>query len=88
MAPPKLIHLYMDNFWKFFGQVLGCLDYRADVVVEHMHYMAGKSQADEQYLDVNSKEMYENDKKTYMEYVQTDLKHDLEMLVVGLGLVK
>ena len=88
MAPPKLVHLYMDNFWMNLGQALNCIDYRGNVIIEHMHYMAGKSQADEQYLDVNSKEMYENDKKTYMEYVQTDLKHDLEMLVVGLGLVK
>ena len=88
MAPPKLVHLYMDNFWMNLGQALQCIDYRGGVIVEHMHYMAGKSEADEQYLDVNSDEMYQKDKATYIEYVQTDLKHDLEKLIVGLGLVK
>lgn len=88
MAPPKLIHLYMDNFWMNLGKALQCLDYVGNVTIEHMHYMAGKSEADEQYLDVNSSEMYETDKKTYLEYVQSDLKHDLEKLIVGLGLVK
>ena len=76
MAPPKLIHLYMDNFWKFFGQVLGCLDYRADVVVEHMHYMAGKSQSDAQYLEVNSSDVSNHDAKVFKEYCDNDLKND------------
>lgn len=88
MAPPKLIHLYMDNFWMNLGQALKCISYKGDVVIEHMHYLAGKSEADEQYLDVNSEEMYKKDKETYVDYVQTDLKHDLEKLLVGLGLVK
>ena len=88
MAPPKLIHLYMDNFWMNLGQALQCIDYKGNVVIEHMHYLAGKSEADEQYLDVNSDEMYKKDKDTYVDYVQTDLKHDLEKLFVGLGLVK
>lgn len=76
MAPPKLIHLYMDNFWKFFGQVLGCLDYRADVIVEHMHYMAGKSQSDAQYLEVNSSDVSNHDAKVFKEYCDNDLKND------------
>ena len=70
------------------GQVTNSLTYHPDVVVEHMHYMAGKAAADEQYLDVNSDAMYEKDKATYIEYVQTDLKHDLEKLILALGLAK
>jgi len=88
MAPPKLVHLYMDNFWMNLGQALQCINYKGDVIVEHMHYMAGKAAADEQYLDVNSDEMYKKDKETYIEYVQTDLKHDLEKLILALGLAK
>ena len=88
MAPPKLIHLYMDNFWMNLGQALQCINYRSNVIVEHMHYVAGKSVMDEQYQEVNSSEMYEKDKKSYIEYVQGQLKHDLEKLIVGLGLVK
>ncbi|NCV65265.1 MAG: hypothetical protein EBW16_03430 [Burkholderiaceae bacterium] len=30
MAPPKLIHLYMDNFWMAIGNILDCIDYHHD----------------------------------------------------------
>lgn len=81
MAPPKLIHLYMDNFWMSLGLALNCLDYVPDVVIEHMHYAAGKAPIDEQYAEVNSKQMYDTDRETYIEYVKTDLKTDLEKII-------
>lgn len=81
MAPPKLIHLYMDNFWMSLGQALDCINYVPEVVVEHMHFAAGKSEKDEQYAEVNSSEMYKNDRETYLEYVKNELKGDLEKLI-------
>ena len=75
-SPPKLIHLYMDNFWKFMGQVTDSLTYHPDVIVEHMHYMAGKSQSDAQYLEVNSSEVGQHDAKVFKEYCETQLKDD------------
>lgn len=84
MAPPKLIHLYMDNFWMNLGQALQCLDYAPEAVIEHMHYLAGKSTQDAQYAEVNSDEMYKTDRETYLEYVTNDLKFDLEKLIMGL----
>ena len=86
MAPPKLIHLYMDNFWMSLGQALNCLTYVPEAVIEHMHYVAGKSEKDEQYAEVNSSEMYKKDQDTFVEYVKNDLKSDLEKLIVGLKL--
>ena len=76
MAPPKLIHLFMDNFWKVFGQVLGCLDYKGDVIVEHMHFMAGKSKVDAQYQEVNSSDVSSHDALAFKEYAETQLKDD------------
>ena len=76
MAPPKLIHLFMDNFWKVFGQVLGCLDYKGDVIIEHMHYMAGKSKVDAQYQEVNSSDVSKHDALAFKEYAETRLKDD------------
>ena len=81
MAPPKLIHLYMDNFWMNLGGALNCLNYIPEVVIEHMHYAAGKAPIDEQYAEVNSKQMYDTDRETYIEYVKTDLKTDLEKII-------
>jgi hypothetical protein len=75
-APPRLIHLYMDNFWKLFGQVLSCLDYNPDVIVEHMHYMAGKSKVDAQYQEVNSSEIGNHDAEAFREYCTHQLKED------------
>lgn len=75
-APPKLIHLYMDNFWKFFGQVTDCLTYHPDIIVEHMHYMAGKSASDAQYLEVNSSDVSKHDAQVFKEYCETQLKAD------------
>lgn len=75
-APPKLIHLYMDNFWKLFGQVTESLTYVPDVIIEHMHYMAGKSKVDAQYEEVNSSEIGQHDVQVFMEYVEENLKED------------
>ena len=76
MAPPNLIHLFMDNFWKVFGQVLGCLDYKGDVIIEHMHYMAGKSKVDAQYQEVNSSDVSSHDALAFKDYAETQLKDD------------
>lgn len=75
-APPKLIHLYMDNFWKTFGQITNCLNYVPDAIIEHMHYMAGKSQVDAQYQEVNSSEVGNHDALAFKEYCETQLKDD------------
>ena len=75
-APPRLIHLYMDNFWKLMGQVLSCLDYNPDVIVEHMHYMAGKSKVDAGYQEVNSSEIGNHDAEAFREYCTHQLKDD------------
>jgi hypothetical protein len=75
-APRRLIHLYMDNFWKLFGQITDCLEYHPDVVVEHMHYMAGKSKVDAQYQEVNSSEVGQHDAEAFREYCTYELKDD------------
>ena len=75
-APPKLIHLFMDNFWKLFGQVTNCLSYHPDVIVEHMHYMAGKSQVDAQYQEVNSSTVSNHDAEVFRDYCTYELKED------------
>jgi hypothetical protein len=81
MAPPKLIHLYMDNFWMSLGQALDCIKYEQRAIIEHLHYLAGKSDNDAQYQEVNSDEMYRKDQETFIEYVKTDLRNDLEKIV-------
>lgn len=77
MVPPTLVHMYMDNFWKDLGTELGALTYRDDVVIEHMHYLAGKSQIDEGYKEVNHTSVYQKDAESYGKYFTESLISDV-----------
>jgi glycosyltransferase involved in cell wall biosynthesis len=81
MVPPGMIHLYLDDFWKALGMRLQRLAYLNDVIIEHMHPVAGKAQWDERYAEVNSGEMYENDGRLFQEYLQTRLAVDAQKIV-------
>jgi hypothetical protein len=80
MAPPNQTHLYIDNFWKQLGEQLGTLIYVKDVVIEHMHPLAGKSAVDQMYIDVNSPEKYESDGLAYQQYMDSQFQVDVEKL--------
>lgn len=61
IALPGLIHLHMDTFWKRIGDELGIIHYDPNHIIEHMHYTIGKSEVDDQYLEVNAGSMYAHD---------------------------
>ena len=81
---PKLIHLYGDNVWMIIGKMLRNLFYVGDVVIEHMHPVAGKAEMDNVYLKDNSKEMYEHDSDAFFQWCADeslkDVKHIGEVL--------
>jgi hypothetical protein len=81
MVPPTLIHMYMDNFWRDFGDKLGNLAYRPDVVIEHLHYLAGKAINDLQYQEVNSASVYENDRISYGLYQAGQFDKDIHKVL-------
>lgn len=68
MAPPVLRHLYVDDFWRDLGVHAGCLRYLPDVVVEHLHPVAGKAEMDEGYARVNDARVYDADQAAYREF--------------------
>jgi hypothetical protein len=49
LGPPSLRHMWVDNIWFDWGQAAG-ITYMHDVIIEHLHYTAGKSQPDENYI--------------------------------------
>lgn len=61
-VPPGAVHLYLDNFWLLLGQKLGTLRYLPDVIIEHMHPLAGRAEWDERYAEVNTDELYASDR--------------------------
>ena len=71
MTFPGCIHLFFDNFVKQLGIDLNCLKYLPDVIIEHLHPVAGKAEMDEGYLRVNDPKWYEKDLLTLQEYFLT-----------------
>lgn len=67
MCPPGLVHMYLDNFWKDLGTATGQLWYRHDVVIEHLHPIAGKADWDDGYAEVNA--LMGPDREAYARFV-------------------
>lgn len=68
MAPPVLRHLYVDDYWKRLGLATERITYLPDVVVEHVHPIAGKVAWDEGHRRVNDPAMYEQDRAAFEAY--------------------
>lgn len=76
MAPPALIHLYLDNFWLQFGKATS-IKYLDNVVIEHLHPSVGKAGWTPEYQEVNDPALYEKDRLAFEEYMDTQFNKDL-----------
>lgn len=77
MAPPTLTHLYVDNYWLALGKAVGCITYLPDVVIEHLHPVAGKADWDDGYKRVNDPAMYGKDAAAFAEHWQAHGPRDV-----------
>jgi len=80
MVPPGIVHLFADNFWLDLGNGLGRMSYLNDVLIEHMHPQAGKSEWDPGYAEVNAGSVWEADEQTYKAYQYHRLNMDLDTI--------
>ncbi len=71
MTFPGCVHLFFDNFVKQLGLDLEYLKYLPDVIIEHLHPVAGKAEMDEGYARVNQPKWYENDLLTLQKYLSS-----------------
>jgi hypothetical protein len=78
MVPAPVEHLYCDNAVKELGEAADCFSYLPDVMIEHMHPVAGKAPTDEQYQRVNSRQQYRGDRKAYHDWLRDGLQADAE----------
>lgn len=85
-CPPEQMHLYLDDYWKMLGQSVGNLQYREDVVIEHLHPTAGKAAWDEGYASANSADQYNADHTAYTRFMMTRWSADLARLKEALRL--
>jgi hypothetical protein len=59
------------------GKDLNALRYIPEVVLEHLHPVAGKAEWDDQYREVNAPEVYSADKKALDDYLGSDAYKEL-----------
>jgi hypothetical protein len=78
MCAPGLLHMYLDDTWKAWGDGADCLTYLPDVIIEHMHPGNNKAQHDFSYRE--SEALMEPDKHIYIQYAQTALAEDVERI--------
>jgi len=65
MVPAPVEHLYCDNAVQDLAEAAGCYAYLEDVLIEHMHPLAGRSEWDAQYRNVNRPAQYRRDQAAY-----------------------
>lgn len=65
MAHPTLKHMYVDTLWRDMANVARRRRYLPDVVVEHLHYLNGKSPEDEHYKRVNAPAVFSSDEQAF-----------------------
>lgn len=85
MAPPELIHLFLDVFWMQTGQALKKITYHHNVIIEHLHPYAGKNEMDSGYWECNAKTLHDKDQESYKRYKETRFESDMEKLRKLLG---
>lgn len=68
MVPAPVEHLYCDNAVWDLAEAAGCYAYLDDVLIEHMHPLAGKTKFDDQYRHVNRPDQYRQDGEAYEEW--------------------
>lgn len=85
MAPPKLIHLFMDNFWMTLGLKINSLYYFDDVIIEHLHPYVGKAEMDAGYAEANSVEVGSADQKEFVRYLSEEFEDDLKKVMKLIG---
>ncbi|MEU5549208.1 hypothetical protein ABZ738_05515 [Micromonospora sp. NPDC047793] len=65
MVPADVEHLYCDDAIADLGRAARCLRYLPDVVIEHVHPLAGRAAWDDQYRRVNHPGQYARDRAAY-----------------------
>lgn len=80
MVPAPVQHMYCDNSVMALGGAIASINYRPDVLIEHMHPFAGKAPTDDQYERVNRREQYARDEAQFHAWIECGLARDATLL--------
>lgn len=78
LIPPVLEHNGADAFWLELARALGRSRFLPEVVLEHLHYSAGKSSIDHIYLE--GAERLDSDRERYEAFLREQLHCDVGRL--------
>lgn len=82
MVPAPVEHLYCDNAVQDLAEAAGCYAYLDDVLIEHMHPLAGKTKFDDQYRHVNRPDQFRQDSEAYEEWKRPGAELQLHAEIV------
>ncbi len=71
MVPPGFQHLCVDLVVRDWGLALDSISYRDDVVIQHLHPLAGTGKMDANYAAVNSTAVANHDSAEYRRYKES-----------------
>jgi hypothetical protein len=69
--------MYVDTVVTELGKAAGRIVYRSDVVIEHLHPIAGKAVWDETYAQTNNPGQYLADRQAYGWWLEHQMDHDV-----------
>jgi hypothetical protein len=76
MMLPTCEHMYVDAAVLELGRACGQVVYRPDVVIEHLHPLAGKADWDDSYKASNTTARYEEDRQAFEAWRRDGLAAD------------
>lgn len=76
MMLPTCGHMYVDTAVLELGRATGRITYRPDVVIEHLHPLAGKAAWDLSYRESNAPARYDADRAAFEAWRTTQLADD------------
>lgn len=71
VVPCLVNHLFADDSVMALGKAAGCLRYLPDVLVEHMHPLAGKAEDDDTYRSTDNAASIEADGRKYRRWLDS-----------------
>jgi hypothetical protein len=75
---PGINHFYVDNVWADIGNGAGCLVFRRDVILEHMHWTFGKGPLD--HINHRAIVLTGQDEITYNHWRSGQMNADIEVV--------
>jgi len=78
IVPANVAHMYCDNSVRDLAKGADVYRWMPDLLVEHLHPMAGKAEMDAGYATVNAPEQYQEDAAAYMLWRYRQMRADVE----------